>query len=116
MTQPSTAMPTRTIGIDLGDRESMYCVLNEAGEIIDFNPAAEECFGYRCEEVIGKPLDEVLIPPHNRAAHRAGLTHYLATGEGPYLGNRIEVDAMRKDGTLSKISKKWYGVDYAVTK
>ncbi len=35
MTQPSTAMPTRTIGIDLGDRESAYCVLNEAGEIIE---------------------------------------------------------------------------------
>ena len=35
MTQPSTTMPPRTIGIDLGDRESTYCVLDEAGEIIE---------------------------------------------------------------------------------
>jgi len=33
------------------------------------------------------------------------------------LNNRLKdiVAEMRKDGTLSKISKKWYGVDYAVT-
>ncbi|MCP4036623.1 MAG: IS110 family transposase [bacterium] len=51
MTQHSTAMPTRTIGIDLGDRESAYCVLNEAGEIIEQDSlrnertALEERFG-----------------------------------------------------------------------
>jgi len=26
------------------------------------------------------------------------------------------VAAMREDGTLSELSTKWYGVDYAVTK
>lgn len=74
--------------------------MNEAGEIIDFNPAAEECFGYTHDEVIGRALDEVLIPPHHRDKHRAGLNRYLSTGEGPYLGTRIEVEAMRKDGSV----------------
>jgi polar amino acid transport system substrate-binding protein len=34
------------------------------------------------------------------------------------LNNKLKdiVTAMRKDGTLSKISKKWYGVDYATTR
>ena len=35
MTQPSTAVPTHTIGIDLGDRESVYCELSEGGEILE---------------------------------------------------------------------------------
>ncbi len=74
--------------------------MDEAGKIIDFNPAAEACFGYTREEVIGRALDEVVIPPNMRKAHRAGLKKYLATGEGPYLGTRIEVEAMRKDGAI----------------
>src|SRR5207249_574899 len=32
-------------------------------------------------------------------AHRNGLRHYLATGEGPVLGRAIELTAMRRDGT-----------------
>ena len=34
------------------------------------------------------------------------------------LNNKLKdiVTSMRKDGTLSKISVKWYGVDYATTK
>ena len=60
MTQPSTAMPTRTIGIDLGDRDSVYCVLNEAGEIIEqdsvqnVREALEERFG-------SEPLARIVI-------------------------------------------------------
>lgn len=74
--------------------------MDETGVIVDFNPAAELCFGYRAEEVIGRSLEDVVIPPDMRAAHRRGLQHYLATGDGPYLGTRIEVEAMRKDGSI----------------
>lgn len=75
-------------------------VMDEAGLIVDFNPAAEACFGYAAGEVIGRSLEDVVIPPGDRDAHRRGLKRYLDTGEGPYLGKRVEVDAMRKDGSL----------------
>jgi PAS domain S-box-containing protein len=74
--------------------------MDDQGCIIDFNPAAEACFGYSRAEAIGRPLDEVIIPPHLRDAHRAGLNHYMGTGEGPFLGKRINVQGMRKDGSL----------------
>ena len=35
MTQPNNSTPMRTIGIDLGDRESSYCVLSQDGTIIE---------------------------------------------------------------------------------
>ncbi len=35
MTQPSTDIPARTIGIDLGDLRSSYCVLDAAGKTIE---------------------------------------------------------------------------------
>jgi PAS domain S-box-containing protein len=67
--------------------------------IIEFNPAAERAFGYRREEVIGRPLAETIIPPSLRHDHTAGFANYLRTGEGPVLGKHVELSAMRSDGS-----------------
>ncbi|HYR83996.1 MAG TPA: PAS domain S-box protein, partial [Terriglobia bacterium] len=72
--------------------------IDSQGRVIEFNPAAEKTFGYTREEVLGKELAELVVPPASREAHRRGLKHYNATGEGPILGKRIEVSALRKDG------------------
>lgn len=70
------------------------------GLITEFNRAAEETFGYRRADVLGRPLSEVIVPPELREAHRSGLRRYLATGEQHVLGQRIEITGMRSDGTL----------------
>ena len=44
-------------------------------------------------------LADLIIPERLRAEHARGLARYLATGEGPVLGKRIEMPAMRADGT-----------------
>jgi PAS domain S-box-containing protein len=64
------------------------------------NSAFERTFGYRAEEVIGCDLAEKIVPPSLREAHRHGLRRYLETGQSTILGLRIEVSAMRADGTL----------------
>ncbi len=73
--------------------------MDHRGHIIEFNPAAEKTFGYTRAEAIGKEMAELIIPPALRERHRRGLSHYLETGEGPVLGKRIEITAMRADGT-----------------
>ena len=73
--------------------------IDHEGKIIEFNPAAETTFGYTRAKVIGKELAETIVPPSLREAHRRGLARYLATGEGPILGKRIEITAMRADGS-----------------
>ena len=65
---------------------------------MEWNPAAERTFGHARAEVIGRSLPELIIPPALREAHRNGLQHYLATGEGPFSGQRIEVPALHADG------------------
>jgi PAS domain S-box-containing protein len=83
-------------------RAALDCIvtMNQAGVIVEFNPAAEATFGYRREEVIGRLMAEVIIPPSLREAHARGLARYLATGEGPVLGKRLELTGMRSDGSL----------------
>lgn len=73
--------------------------MDQAGVIQDFNPMAEEIFGYKREMVIGRPMDMVIIPPEFREGHRRGLKRYLETGEGRILGQRIEHTAIRANGT-----------------
>ena len=63
------------------------------------NSAFERAFGYRAEEMIGHDLADKIVPPSLREAHRRGLARYLATGQEVILNRRIEMPAMRADGT-----------------
>jgi PAS domain S-box-containing protein len=73
--------------------------IDREGCITEFNPAAERTFGYRRDEVVGQELADVIIPPALRERHRQGFTRYLATGEAHVLGRRIEMTAIRADGS-----------------
>jgi PAS domain S-box-containing protein len=72
--------------------------VDERGAITEFNPAAEQMFGYRREEVLGREMAGVIIPPSLRDRHRQGMARYLATGEASVLGRRVELTAMRAGG------------------
>lgn len=69
------------------------------GRVRDWNQAAERIFGWRPEEIVGQPLADHIIPERLRAAHNQGLKNYLITGSGPVLGKRLELPALRRDGT-----------------
>ena len=73
--------------------------MDAAGRITAWNARAEAIFGWPSAEVLGKPLAETIIPPAQREEHRRGLERYLASGVGPVLNRRIEVMALRRDGT-----------------
>jgi PAS domain S-box-containing protein len=72
--------------------------IDHAGHITEFNPAASRTFGYRREEVVGKLLADVIIPPSLREKHRLGLERYLTTGGSLLLGKHVEMMAVRADG------------------
>jgi PAS domain S-box-containing protein len=73
--------------------------MDHEGRIMGFNPAAERMFGHRSTDVVGQTLADTVIPPALRESHRRGLAHYLATGEGPVLGKRVELTGLRADGS-----------------
>ena len=74
-------------------------IIDEHGRIVDFNPAAEQTFGIPRAEAIGRSLADTIVPPEHRKGHTAGLARYLATGEARVLGKRLEMEAVRADGS-----------------
>jgi PAS domain S-box-containing protein len=72
--------------------------MDAEGVIIGWNPQAETTFGWAQAEAIGRSLDETIIPPRQREAHRRGLGRYLATGNATVLNRRLELSAVRRDG------------------
>ncbi|HWA72824.1 MAG TPA: PAS domain S-box protein [Polyangiaceae bacterium] len=73
--------------------------MDQKGAIIEWNAEAERIFGWTRAEALGRMLSELIVPPEQRAAHEAGLQRFLATGESRMLGKRLELRAMRKDGS-----------------
>lgn len=74
--------------------------INEAGQISEFNPAAEQMFGFRRAAVLGRLLGETIIPPVHQNSHAQGLSAFLAGGAPRLLGRRVETEAQRSDGSV----------------
>ena len=73
--------------------------MDAAGNIAAWNKTAEKIFGWTRTEALGRPLAETVIPPGLRQAHHDGLRRYRETNEGPVINARVEVTAMRRDGS-----------------
>ena len=68
------------------------------GVVLSWSPQAERVFGWPASEAVGGKLSTTIIPPRFREAHERGLAHFLGTGEGPVLNQRIEITGLRRDG------------------
>jgi PAS domain S-box-containing protein len=73
--------------------------MDASGAIIEFNPAAEAMFGRRRDAVIGSSLAETVIPAALRDGHTSGLARYLTSRNSRVIGQRVELTAMRSDGS-----------------
>jgi two-component system sensor kinase FixL len=73
-------------------------VIDEAGLISDFSPAAERLFGWTAAEVQGRNVS-MLMPNPYRDAHDSYLQRYYRTGERRIIGTGRVVVGERKDGS-----------------
>ncbi|MBA3773062.1 MAG: PAS domain S-box protein [Ramlibacter sp.] len=71
--------------------------IDHEDRITEFNPAAEQVFGWRREEVIGRGLAQI-IPPAMRESHRAGLARHRDPHQAPRPRVQLELTALRRDG------------------
>ena len=80
---------------------ALDCIItmDSNGKIVQFNPAAEQTFGYKSQEVIGKEMGELFMPPDVRERQRRSFQKFQSSGTGSMMGQRLDVPAFRKDGT-----------------
>jgi PAS domain S-box-containing protein len=67
------------------------------GRLRSWNRGAERMFGWRADEIVGRPLT-VIMPERLRALHEQGLARVRATGHSKLAGSVIELVALHKDG------------------
>ncbi|WP_338503950.1 PAS domain S-box protein [Sphingomonas kaistensis] len=73
-------------------------VIDDAGIITAWNGNAEKIFGYAAGDAVGRQMRDVIIPPEHRAAHQAGMSRFLLTGEVRILGRRVKLAALHRAG------------------
>ncbi|MBD0413584.1 hybrid sensor histidine kinase/response regulator [Oryzicola mucosus] len=74
-------------------------VVDDKGDIIEFNPAAEQTFGFKRAEVLGLAVADVIIPPELRGQHVRGMADHALGGGGKLMGRRVEQVGLKADGT-----------------
>jgi PAS domain S-box-containing protein/putative nucleotidyltransferase with HDIG domain len=94
-------------------------MVDDMGMLVYWNPAAERILGYREEEVLGKPMHQLLTPQRYQDAAMRGFSAFRSNGDGPVIGKTIEIEARRKDGreipvelsiSALKLNGAWHAV------
>lgn len=75
-------------------------VADEVGRIVEFNPAAEQTFGFPRAAVLGRAVVDVVVPPGLRRPQARALLAQMTGQDGVLPGQRVEQMAMRSDGSV----------------
>ena len=67
-----------------------HIMIDQQGIIVGWNRHAEKLFGWSEGEAIGRRVSETIVPPHSREDYERDLRHYLISGTGTTLNQRIE--------------------------
>jgi len=72
--------------------------VDQKGNIISWNPAAQRSFGYSEEEILGNALITI-IPERYRSKHHEGFHRALESNEYHIIGKSIEFYGLHKNGS-----------------
>ena len=78
--------------------DAVIC-MDQNGMVVTWNLCAEQIFGYREDQALGREVADLIVPPEYREKHRAGMARFIKTGEPTIIGRRIEVPGLHADGS-----------------
>lgn len=76
----------------------VFIVIDEQDCILEWNKQAVQTFGWTKQEVMGRPLAEIIVPESLREAHINAIKNFHIR-KHTVLGKRVEMPALRRDGT-----------------
>ena len=58
---------------------ALDCIItiDRNGRVVDWNPAAEQTFGYMRDQAVGQEMAALIIPPELRDKHRIGMARFF---------------------------------------
>ena len=80
-------------------------VMDGDGMVSEWSLRAEALFGWSGAEAVGRRLSELVIPERHRAAHEAGLKHFMRGGsKGAFLNRPLDITMLHRDGHEFEVS------------
>jgi diguanylate cyclase (GGDEF)-like protein/PAS domain S-box-containing protein len=82
----------------LQNAHDAFIAIDEDGMVLEWNRQAEQLLGWSRMEAVGQELAELIVPSDQREFHRRGMKHFMNGGEAVLINNRVELNALRRDG------------------
>jgi PAS domain S-box-containing protein len=76
-----------------------FVQIDDAGTVLEWNAQAEGVLGWTRAEVLGRSVASLIVPPAQREHHQKMLERFVRSGEQRILGRRLQLQALRRDGT-----------------
>jgi PAS domain S-box-containing protein len=84
--------------------QNAILMIDSAGKVTYWNPAAETILGFSNAEAIGRNLHRLIAPQRHHDAHDAAFPEFQRSGQGAAVGKTLELQARRKDGVEIPVS------------
>ncbi|MEZ4743813.1 MAG: PAS domain S-box protein [Bdellovibrionota bacterium] len=72
--------------------------IDHKGDILQWNKAAEDVFGFKCADVLHTKLVDTIIPKRLRQQHLNGIKKYLETGASKLIEKKVQIPALHASG------------------
>jgi len=73
-------------------------IINQDGLVTFWNPQAEKIFGWSENEIMGKQLSQLIVPPKHRSSHDKAMANFSITKQSRILNKIVELTAVNKQG------------------
>lgn len=114
----SLSMETeQTLAVITAAVRDAVVMVDGLGRAAYWNPAAEAMFGYRASEIMGRPVQGLLVGGGEGERMEELLREFQQTGRGEWLGRTVQLTARRGDGSEvpvelslspTRINGQWY--------
>lgn len=75
-----------------------FVSLDADGRVLEWNPRAQELFGYSRREAVGRDLADLIVPERYRERYRSGLEQARAAGASGTVARRVAIEAGTRGG------------------
>ncbi len=75
-------------------------IIDEKGEILEWNPRAVEIFGHSEQQAVGQKMTRLIIHTPFQRIMEMGLQAFTESGKAPMLNKRIEIQGVNRDGQV----------------